>query len=192
GSILGTNGPLLWRQTLFIPPLPPNFGRGAGRPSTRRRKDVGDTEEKKKQRKGKQPMKMKRQKPTVTCKKCGVPGHNSRSCDKRKEQELEAQSQLTQEQNKSPLQRAFETILETKRKNAESYEKAKKRSAYGLKPNTNPTLLPPVIANEDEGEAVDLESLRPECEEYQIPKSANRAGPTPHQQLQMSQGKSQG
>ncbi|KAK6137631.1 hypothetical protein DH2020_028557 [Rehmannia glutinosa] len=36
-AILGISGEREWRQTLFIPPLPPNFGRSVGRPARARR-----------------------------------------------------------------------------------------------------------------------------------------------------------
>ncbi|GER49889.1 zinc knuckle family protein, partial [Striga asiatica] len=132
GSILGTNGPSLWRQTLFVPPLPPNFGRGASRPSKARRRDQEEPTKKEKKRRGKQPMKMKRQQPTVRCKKCGMAGHNARSCEKRKEKEMnilsQNQSQVTQEVDNSPLKRAFDTILESKRAKAAAHRGKRKRA----------------------------------------------------------------
>ncbi|GER43847.1 restriction of telomere capping protein 5, partial [Striga asiatica] len=140
GSILGTNVPSLWRHALFVPLLPPNFGRGAGRPSKARRRDQEEPKNKGKKRSGKQPMNMKRQQPTVRCKKCGMAGHNARSCEKRKEKDMNTlsqnQSQVTQEVDNSPLKRAFDTILERKRARAAAdigKRKRAKKATVGTK-----------------------------------------------------------
>ncbi|KAK6126632.1 hypothetical protein DH2020_039626 [Rehmannia glutinosa] len=34
---MGINGEMFWDDTCYIPPLPPNFGRGVGRPARARR-----------------------------------------------------------------------------------------------------------------------------------------------------------
>ncbi|GER40469.1 sodium/potassium/calcium exchanger 1 [Striga asiatica] len=155
----------------------------------------GDQEEPKKKgkkRRGKQPMKMKRQQPTVKCKKCGMAGHYARSCEKRKEKEMNTlsqnQSQVTQEVDNSPLKRAFDTILERKRARAAAdrgkRKRAKKATVETEQSSQNPTLLPPVISHEEEDE--ELHSLCELIDEYEIPKVANQPGSTPYQQLQSS------
>ncbi|GER36222.1 mutator transposable element-related protein [Striga asiatica] len=164
GSILGTNGPSLWRQTLFVPPLPPNFGRGASRPLKARRRDQEEPKKKGKKRRGKQPMKMKRQQPTVRCKKCGMAGHNVRSCEKRKEKEMNT---LTK------------TKLERKRVKAATDRGKRKR------PKKAPQLGQNNPHNHEE-EDEELQSLCELIDEYEIPKVSNQPGSTPYQQLQSS------
>ncbi|KAL8537357.1 hypothetical protein ACS0TY_012489 [Phlomoides rotata] len=75
--IYGINYEALWGESLYIPPLPPNFGRkpGRGRKVTKRRREDGESERKNKKCTG-----LKRQQTTVTCKKCGSKGHNSATC----------------------------------------------------------------------------------------------------------------
>ncbi|GER47358.1 arginine/serine-rich zinc knuckle-containing protein 33 [Striga asiatica] len=179
-------------HTLFVPPLPPNFGRGAGRPLKARRRDQEEPKKKGNKRRGKQSMKMKRKQPTVRCKKCGMAGHNARSCEKRKEKEMNTQSQnqsqVTQEVDNSPLKRAFDTILERKRARAVA-DRGKKKRAKMAKVGTeqsshNRTLLPPVIRHEEEDE--ELQSLCELIDEYENPRVDHQPGPTPYQQLQSS------
>ncbi|KAL0386262.1 UNVERIFIED_CONTAM: hypothetical protein Sradi_3020500 [Sesamum radiatum] len=49
-AILPVNGPKLWEKTGLIPPLPPNFGRGAGRPAKARRLESDEPANKGKKR----------------------------------------------------------------------------------------------------------------------------------------------
>ncbi|KAL0428524.1 UNVERIFIED_CONTAM: hypothetical protein Slati_3027200, partial [Sesamum latifolium] len=56
-AILPISGELLWSETLFIPPLPPNFGRGPGRPAGARRREPDEQPVKNKKRKSKKPVK---------------------------------------------------------------------------------------------------------------------------------------
>ncbi|KAL8468682.1 hypothetical protein ACS0TY_031755 [Phlomoides rotata] len=67
----------LWGESLYIPPLPPNFGRrpGKGRKVTQRRREDGENEKKKKKCTS-----LKRQQTTLTCKKCGSKEYNSATC----------------------------------------------------------------------------------------------------------------
>ncbi|KAL8477093.1 hypothetical protein ACS0TY_029415 [Phlomoides rotata] len=80
-TIKGINGPALWSETFYIPPLPPNMGRGKGRPARARRNEPDEPKVKtKKSGRGKKPTKLKRRQVTVTCTTCGYEGHNSISC----------------------------------------------------------------------------------------------------------------
>ncbi|KAL8456384.1 hypothetical protein ACS0TY_034555 [Phlomoides rotata] len=82
--IFGISYDALWGPTLYIPPLPTNFGRkgSKGRAQTKRRKEDGEKDNKKK-RKGKG-TNIRRQQRTVTCKKCGTKGHNVKTCSKQR------------------------------------------------------------------------------------------------------------
>ncbi|KAL0342508.1 UNVERIFIED_CONTAM: hypothetical protein Scaly_1913400 [Sesamum calycinum] len=76
-AIMLIGGENQWNESLFIPPLPQNFGRRSGRPSKCRRRDPDEPVMKSK--KGKV-MKLKRQQTTVKCSKCGQLKHNTRTC----------------------------------------------------------------------------------------------------------------
>ncbi|KAL8525059.1 hypothetical protein ACS0TY_014605 [Phlomoides rotata] len=79
-SINGISYDTLWGQSLFIPQLPPDFRtkRVKGRVSKKRRLEDGEKQSKVKKRR----IYMRRQQLTITCKKCGGKGHNSKGCEK--------------------------------------------------------------------------------------------------------------
>lgn len=77
-AISGVCGIAIWGESVYIPPLPPNFGRQAGRPKKARRR--GPDEPVIKTKKGKGPTKLKRNQKTVKCSVCGQEGHNKRGC----------------------------------------------------------------------------------------------------------------
>ncbi|KAK6143410.1 hypothetical protein DH2020_023758 [Rehmannia glutinosa] len=79
-AIFGIDGEELWGQSIFIPPLPPDFGRGAGRPQKARRRE-NDEPAVKKEKKANVTLKLKRRQVTTKCGKCGLPGHNARKCN---------------------------------------------------------------------------------------------------------------
>ncbi|KAI3446911.1 hypothetical protein Pfo_003576 [Paulownia fortunei] len=84
-AIMGISGEQLWGEIMFIPPLPPNSGRGVGRPSKARRREPDEVNVKQKKRsKGKQLIRMERQQGTVKCRICGALGHNAVTCKKKK------------------------------------------------------------------------------------------------------------
>ncbi|KAG8363372.1 hypothetical protein BUALT_Bualt19G0015500 [Buddleja alternifolia] len=85
-AILPLNGRTEWKKTNFIPPLPPNGGRGVGRPCVTRRFESGEVKQTIKKRsrgkpkkKSKDANKLKRQQTTVKCGKCGGEGHNKKN-----------------------------------------------------------------------------------------------------------------
>ncbi|KAG8390948.1 hypothetical protein BUALT_Bualt01G0136600 [Buddleja alternifolia] len=78
------NGDHLRGETMYIPPLPPNFGRARGRPAKARRREAGVPILKKKKRsRGNKTLKLRRQQKTVKCRCCGEPDHNSSTCPKK-------------------------------------------------------------------------------------------------------------
>ncbi|KAL8463285.1 hypothetical protein ACS0TY_034073 [Phlomoides rotata] len=103
-AILPIAGQTEWAPTLFIPPMPPNFGKKLGRPSSSRFAGIGDT---KNVKKGKV-LKLKKRHIESKCTTCMTSGHNSRSCpqsenarrQKRKAdcEDVEAQGEDTQAQ----------------------------------------------------------------------------------------------
>ncbi|KAK4383492.1 hypothetical protein Sango_2769200 [Sesamum angolense] len=106
-AIMPVNGPKLWAQTGNIPPLPPNFGRKAGRPSRARRMEPDEIPNKQRRsskRGQKKPIKLKRQSFKVKCHYCGGTGHNQKGCDKKKEDgQNQPQKRLTKP-GKGPFQ----------------------------------------------------------------------------------------
>ncbi|KAK4411440.1 hypothetical protein Sango_0217000 [Sesamum angolense] len=74
----------MWSESCIIPPIPPNFGRRAGRPAKARRRESDEPTLKNKQKsKRKQVQKIKRHQTTVHCRTCGEPGHNTAKCPER-------------------------------------------------------------------------------------------------------------
>ncbi|KAL8489053.1 hypothetical protein ACS0TY_025094 [Phlomoides rotata] len=76
-TLMPITGQSEWVETLYIPPLPPNFGRSVGRPTKARRIEPGEINNNKK--KG-GVMRMQRQQKTIKCRKCGNTGHNRKTC----------------------------------------------------------------------------------------------------------------
>ncbi|KAL2237235.1 UNVERIFIED_CONTAM: hypothetical protein Sindi_0915200 [Sesamum indicum] len=74
----------LWSESCIISPLPPNFGRGAGRPPKARRRESDEpTLKNKKKSKKKQVQKLKRYQTTIHCRTCGELGRNTAKCPER-------------------------------------------------------------------------------------------------------------
>ncbi|GER28784.1 P-loop containing nucleoside triphosphatehydrolases superfamily protein [Striga asiatica] len=96
--LMPMNGRDQWPMSNFIPAKPPNFGRGAGRPTTTRRLEPDEVVPKEKKRRRRQkcvdPHKIPRQKSVITCSNCGAKGEKS--------SRTEFASQLTQEDNLPP------------------------------------------------------------------------------------------
>ncbi|KAL0399904.1 UNVERIFIED_CONTAM: hypothetical protein Sradi_2333700 [Sesamum radiatum] len=66
-----------WKgNSLYIPPLPPKFGRAPGRPSSARRREPDEPIRKTK----KKNIRLKRQQTTLHCRACGEPGQNQSAC----------------------------------------------------------------------------------------------------------------
>ncbi|KAK6140483.1 hypothetical protein DH2020_025764 [Rehmannia glutinosa] len=66
-AIMGINGEQLWSQTLFVPHLPPSFGRGIGRPCMARRREPSEVLIKHKNKQGNTVVRLKRQQRTICC-----------------------------------------------------------------------------------------------------------------------------
>ncbi|KAL0398119.1 UNVERIFIED_CONTAM: hypothetical protein Sradi_2155200 [Sesamum radiatum] len=84
-AILPISGEMLWSETLFIPPMPPNFGRGPGRPAGARNREPDEQAVKNKKKRGKKqgkPFKLKRQKTNHHCTICGEAGYNAKGTDR--------------------------------------------------------------------------------------------------------------
>ncbi|KAL0370942.1 UNVERIFIED_CONTAM: hypothetical protein Sangu_0412300 [Sesamum angustifolium] len=106
----------LWSESLIIPPLPPNFGRGPGRPAKARRREADEpTMKNKKKSNKKQVLKLRRHQTTVHCRTCGEPGHNTAKCPER---EGETRSTLDQRASKKAVEskvgkrKAVDNIIE--------------------------------------------------------------------------------
>ncbi|XP_073121042.1 uncharacterized protein [Henckelia pumila] len=85
--IMPTNGRSEWKPTGMTPISPPSFGRSAGRPKKARRRETDEPaphKTKKRRAKAKGPTngtRIKRQQMTLRCRRCGVSGHNRRTCE---------------------------------------------------------------------------------------------------------------
>ncbi|KAL0440618.1 UNVERIFIED_CONTAM: hypothetical protein Sradi_0000700 [Sesamum radiatum] len=86
-AILPVNGLKLWEKIGFVPPLPPNFGKGVRRPARARRMEHDEPQNKGKKRirgQKNQTIKLKRQPYKVMCHYCGETGHNPKGCARKK------------------------------------------------------------------------------------------------------------
>ncbi|KAK4394334.1 hypothetical protein Sango_1904200 [Sesamum angolense] len=79
-AILPISGQTLWNETGLVPPLPPNFGRGPGRPAGARNREPDEPNVKTTKKSCKKPIKLQRQKVKHHCKICGEEGHNAKGC----------------------------------------------------------------------------------------------------------------
>ncbi|KAL8474228.1 hypothetical protein ACS0TY_030886 [Phlomoides rotata] len=79
--IFGIRYEVLWGESMYIPPLPPNFGTRPkrGRRATKRRLEP-DEKANKSKKDGTKQKRVRRQQTTVTCSKCKIKGHNAAGC----------------------------------------------------------------------------------------------------------------
>ncbi|KAL8525891.1 hypothetical protein ACS0TY_015210 [Phlomoides rotata] len=98
--IYGISHDQLWGDTLYIPPLPPNFGirPTRGRKGKNRRLEQGEKEGKGKVDK----RRMRRQQTSIRCRKCRHEGHNATTCKAQTEEGEQGQgSAPLREQNET-------------------------------------------------------------------------------------------
>ncbi|KAL0446305.1 UNVERIFIED_CONTAM: hypothetical protein Slati_1758400 [Sesamum latifolium] len=123
----------MWSESCIIPPLPPNFGRGAGRfKKARRRESDEPTLKKKKKSKTPQLQKLIRNQKTVHCNICGEHGHNTAKCPKKVTNEAQ------QDQAGHQVGHTHKGQHETVKKRA-GKRKATKPAIEGLEHATNIT-----------------------------------------------------
>ncbi|KAL0305557.1 UNVERIFIED_CONTAM: hypothetical protein Sradi_5973000 [Sesamum radiatum] len=169
----------LWSESLIIPPLPPNFGRGPGRPAKVRRREADEpTMKNKKKSNKKQVLKLRRHQTTVHCRTCGEPGHNTAKCPER---EGETRSTLDQRASKKAIEskvgkrKAVDNIIEDNNNEIE----------HGGSSGTQyPNILPPLHT---EAEPT-LEACITQQETLSQPPAVSvyKAGPSMYEQLSMS------
>ncbi|KAL8547543.1 hypothetical protein ACS0TY_007030 [Phlomoides rotata] len=75
--IYGISYDALWGESLYIPPLPPDFGRKSTKGKRVKKRRREEDESVNKQKKG---TRLKKQQKTVKCRRCGLKGHNSLTC----------------------------------------------------------------------------------------------------------------
>ncbi|XP_038680322.1 uncharacterized protein LOC119981316 [Tripterygium wilfordii] len=88
-SVMPTNGTTLWPRVGGDPILPPKHSNAPGRAKKRRRRDTDEPIT---------PSNLRRRYPVVKCTKCGVQGHNRRTCngpDRREQTNAHTQSSQT-------------------------------------------------------------------------------------------------
>ncbi|XP_073123411.1 uncharacterized protein [Henckelia pumila] len=80
-SIMPVNGQDLWPDCDFTPPLPPVYTEKIGRPAKLRRREPDEPPPASKNKQAqKKARKLNGAKRSTSCRKCGKPGHNQRSC----------------------------------------------------------------------------------------------------------------
>ncbi|XP_073128435.1 uncharacterized protein [Henckelia pumila] len=104
-SIMPMNGPDLWPDCEFLPPLPPIYNKNkAGRPAKLRRREPDEPP-------AKSHTKLKASRRQNKCKSCGQLGHNQRTCTNDRNTQQEATSQQS---NAQPTYR--DSVLNPKEK----------------------------------------------------------------------------
>ncbi|KAH6816290.1 hypothetical protein C2S51_021110 [Perilla frutescens var. frutescens] len=79
-TIRGVNGAVLWGESMYIPPLPPQMIKGKGKQANARRKASDEKAEKLHKNK----TKLRRKQSTIRCNGWGGEGHNSVTCGRNK------------------------------------------------------------------------------------------------------------
>ncbi|GER30913.1 myb-like transcription factor family protein [Striga asiatica] len=175
--------------------------RGADRPSKARRRDQEEPKKKGKKKERERPMKLMRQQPTMRCKKCGMAGHNARSCQCKILSEKERErNEHSKAKTKAKLNGKEQELLLLKEVKVKGLRWPKlgqdnphiiqfsitisllklivSNHIYLLQSFHNPTLLSPVIRHGEDDD--DLESFCQFMDEYQIPRVVNQIMPTPY------------
>ncbi|KAL0402336.1 UNVERIFIED_CONTAM: hypothetical protein Slati_4263500 [Sesamum latifolium] len=160
-AILSISGELLWSETLFIPPLPPNFGRGPGRPAGARRREPDEKPVMDKKRNGKKPVKqvkLKRQHVSHHCRICGEADHKRG------------------ESKGYPKPRKHSIYVDPHRESVTASETVA---------NVNPVILPPENPQEDTSQENEpTQTILTEFSPAITPTS--QPGPSMYEQLQMT------
>ncbi|KAL0290074.1 UNVERIFIED_CONTAM: hypothetical protein Sangu_2589700 [Sesamum angustifolium] len=99
-AIQGVNGAELWPKCELLPPLPPKYEDKPGRPKKMRRRQPDEPPA------ASNTTRLKKYSKSLKCGKCGVVGHNARTCNKRSGQAEEmpigtSQPPSTQESNRT-------------------------------------------------------------------------------------------
>ncbi|KAL0427803.1 UNVERIFIED_CONTAM: hypothetical protein Slati_2955100 [Sesamum latifolium] len=156
----------LWSQTLFIPPLPPNFGRGPGRPAGARNREPDEPCVKTNKRRGKKQVKsvkLKRQHTTYHCRICGDEGHNAKGCALWKDMQEPGLEEIPVD-GISTHQTVTQSKVGKKGGSSTSNSKKRKHCVYvdpnrvnlpvsASEVNVHPNILPPVTSPEGTNQA---------------------------------------
>ncbi|KAL0382989.1 UNVERIFIED_CONTAM: hypothetical protein Scaly_0586200 [Sesamum calycinum] len=173
----------MWFESCIIPPLPPNFGRRAGRPTKARRRELDEpTMKHKKKGKRSEGGKLRRHQKTVSCRTCGEPGHNTAEYPERVPLQNDKvkcwmtmckHSQLSMNQMKEGKM-AHPTAL--RRSN---------RLQSGIEPQ-HPNILPPAQVNNEEDATPEGGITQEEIPPPVVAPQRYKTGPSMFQQLAMS------
>ncbi|KAL0411139.1 UNVERIFIED_CONTAM: hypothetical protein Slati_3703600, partial [Sesamum latifolium] len=186
----------LWSECCIIPPIPPNFGRGAGRPKKARRRESDEPTLKKKKSKTPQLQKLRRNQKTVHCSSCGEPGHNTAKCPEKgqaghevgqthKEQhgtvkKRKAEKRKATEPAIEALEQATEPTIEAQQATepaTEDLEQDTNIAIEGLEHATN------IIEDEQPEACLTQDHMQPQAAP---PPPVYMPGPSMFQQLQMT------
>ncbi|KAL0447829.1 UNVERIFIED_CONTAM: hypothetical protein Slati_1910800 [Sesamum latifolium] len=151
-GILPISGEMLWTETGFIPPLPPNFERGPGRPAGARNREPDELKDKASKKKLKKRFKLKRQHVKHHCKICGEEGHNAKGCALYKDMQEPGldeivMDRLFSDQTRKSKGGASSQSTTRKRKNC-IYQDPMRVSDYACYrqwSNDQPPILPPIV-----------------------------------------------
>ncbi|KAL0419564.1 UNVERIFIED_CONTAM: hypothetical protein Sradi_1369900 [Sesamum radiatum] len=166
----------MWSESCIIPPIPPNFGRRAGRPAKARRRESDEpTLKNKKKSKRKQVQKIKRHQTTVHCRTCGEPGHNTTKCPERV-------PLATQEMTEATINMEGTSVRAGKRKAPTNAINRIERDRDTSTGTQGANILPPLQPVEDPI----LEPCITQVESQAAEVPVYKPGPSMYQQLQQS------
>ncbi|KAL0329380.1 UNVERIFIED_CONTAM: hypothetical protein Sradi_4924700 [Sesamum radiatum] len=189
-AILPISGQTLWNETGLVPPLPPNFGRGSGRPAGARNREPDEPNVKTTKKSCKKPIKLKRQKVKHHCKICGEEGHNAKGCALWKDMQ---EPGLDQEVMDSLF--SDHPTQEQRGASSSNHPRKRKHSVYQDPTRMNmtaaasgvsdqPHILPPIVEDNEPTEIEFTPEILTEAGPSQTQASVQ--GPTMFEQLQMA------
>ncbi|KAL0385652.1 UNVERIFIED_CONTAM: hypothetical protein Sradi_2959500 [Sesamum radiatum] len=167
-AIMGISGEILWDKSLYIPPLPPNFGRGPGRPSSARRREPDEPI-----RNQKENIRLKRQQTTLHCRACGEPGHNQSACPEKAPGPENVIATLQRKRKKQPRKKGSGTV---------------RKDQIDTQVSAAPIIKPPTTLIEEPAILIEEPELDPQPEDVTSEQleMLTMPGPSMYSQLQMT------
>ncbi|KAL2252175.1 UNVERIFIED_CONTAM: hypothetical protein Sindi_0012200 [Sesamum indicum] len=176
----------LWSESCIIPPLPPNFGRGAGRPPKARRRESDEPKMKnKKKSKKKQVQKLRRHQTTITAEHVGK-GHNTANYLERVPFPTQEASKRKKKAPEAAVNTDDPNVRDAKRKKKAAQETQVGKEMANSTETQGATILPPLPPEEDPMDELTVDPCITQQESQVAAAPVWKKGPSMYQQLQQS------